>query len=338
MEGRGLYFRIGLLILGGAILLVGLIWFLGGARISHGILLESYFKESVQGLEVGAPVKYRGVTLGRVMDIGLVSAEYGDGEPTNLERQTYRLVFVRFIVDPTKLGPVPDTETAVKNGLRARVASQGITGLSYIELDFVDPKEYPPLQVPWEPKASYIPSMPSTFFQVQDAAQQLLAKINRIDLERLASQLTGLLTDVRTDLTTGDVHKTLLEVTSLLTTTKDNLRAADLPGLTADMKRTSASVRDTVQGPQMQKLLANAALAAERLANAADKLQPMIQTLQATARRANSGTADIEQSLIPVMRDIQAATANLRDVTDALRRSPAQVMFGSPPPRTEPGR
>ena len=98
----------------------------------------------MQGLEVGAPVKYRGVTIGRVTDIGLVSAEYG-GRPADREsrRQTYRLVFVRFEVDTSKIGPVPETAEAVKLGLRARLASQGITGLSYIELDFVDPTRYP---------------------------------------------------------------------------------------------------------------------------------------------------------------------------------------------------
>ena len=93
-----------------------LIWFLGGARIKHGELFESYFSELVQGLEVGAPVKYRGVTIGRVTEIGLVSAEYGDSQPIDIERNTYRLVFVRYAVDTTKIGQMPDTAEAVALG------------------------------------------------------------------------------------------------------------------------------------------------------------------------------------------------------------------------------
>jgi ABC-type transporter Mla subunit MlaD len=334
VEGRGIYVRIGLLIVCGAALLVGLIWFLGGARINHGVIFESYFQESVQGLEVGAPVKYRGVTIGRVTDIGLVSAQYGAGEPIDIRRQTYRLVFVRGIIDTAKLGPVPDLDTAVNNGLRARLASQGITGLSYVELDFVDPVRYPPLHVPWTPKAPYIPSVLSTLSHFQDAAEQLLTTLNRIDLVKIADELTGLLTDARMELTTGDVHRALAAATSLMQSTQDAVRAADLPGLAADVKQTSDTVRDTVQGQQMQRLLANADLAVERLATAAAKLPPMIETAQATARRADNSTADIEQSLVPVLRDIQATVTNLRELSEALRRNPAQAVFGGPPPRS----
>ena len=62
--------------------------------------------------------------------------------------------------------------------------------------------------------------------------------------------------------------QTLAEATTLLRTTSDAVQAADLPGLTADIRKTSAALRDTLQGEQMQKLLANAGLAADRLATA----------------------------------------------------------------------
>lgn len=332
--GGGIYFRIGIMIVFAVALLVAMIWFLGGTEFNHGLAFESYFRESVQGLEVGAPVKYRGVTLGRVTDIGLVSAEYGQGQPIDIERQTYRLVFVRCIINPNKLGHVPTIEEAVKTGLRARLASQGITGLSYIELDFVNPADYPPQTVPWQPKVAYIPSVPSTLAQVQDAAQQLLATLNHIDLEKLTTQMTGLLVDLRAELSSGDVHKTLADASALLRATNDAIQAADLPGLTADIKRTSTSLRDTVQSEQTRKLLTNASLAAERLANAADKLTPLIASMQATVHRLGNGSADVEQSLIPILRDLQATTANLRDVSEALRHNPSQAILGAPPPRT----
>jgi paraquat-inducible protein B len=180
--------------------------------------------------------------------------------------------------------------------------------------------------------------MPSTLAQVQDAAQQVLAKLNRVDIDTLAMQLNGLLTDLRADFGKGDVHQTLTEATALLRTTSEAVRAADLPGLTAEIHQTSAALRDTLQGEQMQKLLANAGVAADRLATAATKLPPLIASVQATAQRAGNGTSDLEQGLIPLLRDMQATAQNLREMTDSLRRYPAQV-FGQPPPRsTEPAK
>lgn len=332
-EGRAVYLRVGLLIVGGIGLLVALIWFLAGGRVAHGQVFETYFSESVQGLEVGAAVKYRGVTIGRVNEIGLVSAEYSGNQPIDIGRNSSRLVFVRYAIDTTKIGQMPDVESAVALGLRARLASQGITGLSYLELDFVDPKKYPALVVPWQPKALYVPSMPSTFSQVQDAAQQVLAKLNSVDIEQVVTQVSGVLTDLRAELTSGDLHDTLTQATALLRTINESVRAADVPALTADLKRSSTALRETLQGEQMQKLLGNAAAAADRFATAAAKLPALIASVQATAQRAGNSTSDVEQGLVPLLRDMQATAQNLRELTDSLRRYPAQV-FGQPPPHS----
>lgn len=336
--GREVYLRVGLLIVGGGMLLAALVWFLAGSQIRHGILFESYFAESVQGLNVGTEVKYRGVAIGRVTDLGLVSAEYGGLRPLDPARPSSRLVFARFEIDTARIGKLPDTATAVALGLRVRLASQGITGLSYLELDFADPRQYPALAVPWEPRYTYIPSMPSTLTQVQDAAQQVLAKLDRVDLDRLSGELSGLVAELRSELAAGgDLHQTLTAATTLLRTMNDTMHTADLPGLTADLKRSSTALRDTVQGDDMRKLLANGALAAERLAGASGRLPALIASLDAMARRTNNGTSDIEQTLIPVLRDIQATTQSLRELTGTLQRYPAQV-FSGPPPRTERAR
>ena len=332
MEGRALYLRVGVLILAGIALLLGLLWFIGGNRFRSGTVYESYFSESVQGLEVGAPVKYRGVTVGRVTDLGLVTAEYGQGMTLDLQKSTTRLVFVRYELDTRRIGRVPDTAAAVALGLRSRLASQGLTGLAYLELDFVSPRQYPPQEVPWQPEADYIPSMPSTLSQVQVAAEKLLDKLNAMDIDRLTDEASGLLKDLRADIATGDVHTTLSEATALLRAMHEAVTAADVPRLTADLQRTSAAVRDTVQGEKVQALLSNAGVAAARLADAAAKLPPLIASLQATTTRIGNGSADVEQGVIPVLRDVQASAQNLRELTDLLRRYPAGA-FSEPPPR-----
>jgi ABC-type transporter Mla subunit MlaD len=338
MAARGAALRVGLLILAGILLTVGFVWFFGGQTIGHATVYESYFTESVQGLEVGTAVKYRGVTLGRVTEIGLVSAEYKAGEPVAEDTSAYSQVFVRYAIDHTRLGNVPDTPTLVKLGLRSRLAAQGITGLTYLELDFVDPAQYPVQPVPWQPRAEYVPSIPSTLSQVQDAAQQLLAKLNTVDLTALASSLAQLLQDLHGELSTGDAHQTMEQTQELVRTLRDTVHAADLPALTAEWRRAARALHDTVQGEDMKRLLADGGQAADRLARATAQLPPLITALQATAQHADSGTADVQRALVPLLRDLQATAQNLRDITEALRQAPGQVLLAQPPPRSVPER
>jgi len=334
MENGGTKFRVGLLIVVGAVAVFGLVFFLSGQRWRRGQNFETYFTESVQGLEVGAPVKFRGVTLGRVSAIGLVSAEYGRDATLEMSAENYRLVFVRFTIDPARVGRMPDAESAARTGLRARVAAVGITGLSYIELDFVDPIQFPARAVSWAPKAEYIPSMPSTLIQVQDAAQRLLATLNKVDLEGLVFSATSLIQEIRENLRSGDVHVGLQRLQALLDTLQDHVKRADIPGLTADLRDTSGAIRAVAEGKELHALLANVGTAADRFGLVATRLQPLIAALEATARRAGEGTADVHQALVPLLRDAQAAAANLRETTETLRQYPAGALLGGPPPRS----
>jgi paraquat-inducible protein B len=333
VEARGAFIRVGLLIVAGAALLAGLVWFLGGRQIGKGSLYESYFRESVQGLEVGAPVKYRGVTVGRVSEIGLVTAEYDPGMPVQLDRQIYRMVLVRYLMDRARFGRVPETSEAVQLGLRARLASAGLTGVTYIELDFVNPRRYPVDPIPWKPIAEYIPSMPSTLTQVQDAAQQLLTRLDQVDVAKLSSSLISVLDDLHSMVTTGDVHSVLTQLVAVLQTADSSLKTADLAGLTTDLKQTSGAIRNVAKGRDLQRILAGAAQAADKLSATVSQLPPLIAALQKTSRRADNSAADVQQGLGPLLRDMQATAANLRELTEAIRRNPAQALVGQPPPR-----
>jgi ABC-type transporter Mla subunit MlaD len=330
---RVLFVRVGLLLVVGIAAIIGMVLFLTRSQVTNGAHYETYFRESVQGLDVGAPVKYLGVTLGQVTGIGLVSAAYTRDQPADIRRQANRLVFVRFVIDPTRVGRVPTTETAIRAGLRTRLASQGLTGLAYLELSFADPNRYPAQEVPWTPQYELIPSMPSTIRTLQDEVEALLGKLNDIDFAGLTAALKGVTDDLHAQLTTGDVHRILASAADLLTTLQDDVKRSDLPGLAAEVKSTVVATRGMVQSKQTRQLLAAATQAAERFSDAAAKLPALIASLQATVKRANDSTADVTADLAPILRDAQGVVANLRDTTETLRRYPASVLLGGPPPR-----
>jgi ABC-type transporter Mla subunit MlaD len=333
MQDRGTFLRVGLLVLFGIAALVALVVFFSGSRIREGQDFESYFSESVQGLEVGAPVKFRGVTLGQVTEISLVRAAYSGAVAHPAGTSALALVIVRFRMDMSKIGERVSIEQTIRDGLRARLASQGITGVSYIELDFLPPEAHPPLAIPWRPLDTYIPSVPSTLIQVQDAAQQLLQKLNAVDLVGLVNGLNGLVEDLRGDVAHGDVHALLAQATQGVQDLDSAVRAANLPAVAAQAQQALKAASNVADGKQTRELIGNANQAVAKLAAAVAQLPPLIAALQATVQRADNGTADLEQSLTPVLRDLQVTLGNLRDTSAQLRRDPGQVLFGGPPPR-----
>ena len=329
----GAYLRVGVLVLAGIGLLVAAVLFLGGNQIRHGQPYETYFRDSVQGLDVGAPVKYRGVTIGAVTEIGLSSAEYGRGAPDEIRRATFRTVFVRFAIDIARVGAPPSAAT-VGEGLRARIAPQGLTGQSYVELDFANGERFPVLEVPWTPRYTYLPSMPSTLSQVQDAATVLLGKIQQVDINGLADGALGLVRDLRGTLEGGDVHRLMAQATATLQTLQTALADANIPALSGEVRQTMAAARGLAQGPQTRDLLRSATGATDKLAQAAARLPQLIAALSAVAQRADTGSADLEAGLVPLLRDARTAVSALRQTSEALRRDPAQVVLGAPPPRS----
>ena len=330
---KAAFLRVGLLLAGGVVAAVGLVLFLSRGQVLNGVAFETYFHESVQGLDVGAPVKFRGVTLGQVTEIALVSAIYPASIPADLVDNSYKLVVVRLTIDPKKAGGVPDLGRVIEIGLRARLASQGITGVVYLELDFADPRRFPAEAVPWTPRDQYLPSRPSMIAQVQDAAQALVAKLQGVDLIRLSAGLQTVLDDLHTQLTEGDVHATVIEAHTLVRTLRPAIEEANLSDMTADLQATSGSVRSLVQGKQTKEFMTAATHAADRFAEAARRLPALVSALEATVKRADNGVGDLQHDLDPVLRDAKAAVSNLRETSETLRGNPTSILLGAPPPR-----
>lgn len=329
------HLRVGLMLLGSLGLAVALVLFLSRNRVSDGLHFETYFRETVQGMDVGSPIRFRGVRLGQVTEMLLASAAYPESAGS-VQDVNNRLVVVRFVVDPEKLGRVPETAAAVRAGLRTRLAAQGITGLVYIELDFVtDVDRARPMAVTWQPSLPVIPSAPSTISQVKDTAEEIAAKLRDVDLLRLANSLQGLLDDARGQIGGGELRQTLSEAAQLLKTLRGGAESADIPGLVTELRETVAALRNLAGGQQSRDLIAATTKSAERLSEAVTRLPALITSLETAVRRVNNGTADVQAELLPALRDARAAAASLRDTTETLRRNPGSVL-SAPPPRERP--
>ena len=331
---RRLYARVGMLVLAGFLLAAGFVVFLTanifGARV---VIYETYIRESVQGLDLGAPVKFRGVALGHVTEIGLVSATY----PAPADQSfvdAFQLVLVRFDLDLERLQDgVPDLREAIDHGLRVRLASQGLTGLAYLEMDFLPAQRFPVVPPPWRAEYGWVPSVPSTVAQVQNAAQVLLSRLENIDFAEVFRDVASLTEAVRHQVSEGDLAQTLSQAAILMRRLNEpGPDGADLAGLVAELRGMATEARGLLAGRELRGAIANAGAAGAEIRNAAARLPASLATLEATLRTARGATGDLQADLAPILRDLRSTVANLRDTTELLRRYPSQAVFGAPPP------
>ena len=70
MSQRANYFKLGLFVIGAIAAGILVLVIIGSGRwFERKVIIETYFKESVQGLDIGSKLKYRGVTIGEVTRI-----------------------------------------------------------------------------------------------------------------------------------------------------------------------------------------------------------------------------------------------------------------------------
>ncbi|MFH5925082.1 MlaD family protein [Roseomonas xinghualingensis] len=328
---RGLYLRVGILILAGLGLGLGFILFFTADKLGRNTkTYETYLRESVQGLDVGAAVRFRGVQLGQVTDINLVATVY-QPPPTGIS-PAYQRVLVRFAIDLSRLRDAPDMERAVQAGLRIRLASTGLTGVTYLELDFVDPERFPVEAPPWTPEYPVIPSIPSTVAQVTNVAEEMARRISDLPIEQVLNDMVGLMTDLRRQVNEGEVAQASRAAEEMLTTVRKTVTDLNLPRLSAELQATIAEARQLIGSPEVRSTVRNANLAMERLQQGMQRLPAAIAQVESAARSINNTVSDVNADLTPTLQDLRAASGNLRDTTERLRRSPGAALLAPPPP------
>lgn len=329
-------FRLGLFILGAiAALIIVLIVMGTGNLLRPTTAIETYIDGSVQGLDVGAPIKFRGVTIGDVTRLGFTAAEYqADVAPT--ERKRYVMVEGRVRLDrfaprgrASLFGPDPEPhlQLLIDNGLRVRMAAQGITGINYLELDFLDPVTHPPLPINWEPRSIHIPSAPSIAVQFLENAEAALRRFSQLDIEAVIDGATVLLFTLEQKASDLDIQGFNRVAGEL---------AAEINAAVIQGRQLMVAAEVLIESPETRSLPteAQATLRALRAGLEQADIAGLVQQIEELVARLDRGLGANEQRLSGTLGDLQAATAALRSLTEDARRNPAGAIFGAPPPRS----
>ena len=340
------YFKIGIFVISAVVIgIIGVVVLGVGTIFQKKSIVETYIDESVQGLDVGSPVKFRGVPVGRVEQISLTSAEYATKREYVVVRMSISSNMFQFPVNDPRS---PQLKQALDRGFRIRIAPQGLTGVAYLEADYLDPERNPPLEIDWQPYYPYIPSTRSRITQLSEAVERILRNFSDIDIAQLSQT----------------IDKSLVAMTKLAENANLDKIGAQANALLNELRETNRQINALVSNPELKTAIADASASAgrarqiieraekpvnqmltdlpqateslsrlvKRLDSAATDLPETSSQLRQTIQRMNRLLANQQRDIEKTMDNLRAVSENMKEITDNSKKYPSQVLFGAPPP------
>jgi ABC-type transporter Mla subunit MlaD len=305
------HFKIGVFVLVGFGLFVVALFALGiGGSFVKSDVFETYIDGGVENLSVGALVKLRGVTVGKVTAI-----EFIDKEQPQYKGQSVLILFevprsAGMVTSSDNIQQTLDTEIA--RGLRATVQGQGFLGPSLVLLEYVDPKIYPITPVPWTPKHYYIPSAPGQFAHAFSALERILLRADELDLPGLQARAQKLID------TANRVVENINRIDFNRLGTNANELVVELRETNRGLQRTLADAQDAIKGADLPTVSREAQALEARLSSAAIELRRVLASVDMVELNAS-------------LANTRSATEELIELLHNVEQRPSSVLFSKPP-------
>jgi paraquat-inducible protein B len=285
-----------------------------------------YFDGSVLGLNPGAPVKFRGVTVGSVREVLIRHNQH--------ERDPAMPVIVE--LDQSVLNEKSDYvinisdkqvfKSMIDRGLRATIEAQSIvTGLLYVELEL---RSFPAPAVFHQVRDEYL-EIPTQ----QTKIQLLIENIADIDFKQLMTQMTTLASNLQTNLTALNMKDINDGLTNLLVKLNQLVQSDDLTNAVTALHKTldKLSARIDPLADQAEGMLVDArkaiADAREAIGDAKKSLAHFDDTLR-SAQDLVTPQASLRRDLSATMQDISEAARSITSLADFLNRNPNALLSG----------
>lgn len=286
--------------------------YLGAGRFfQHRVRFVSVFSEDLAGLEVDAPVKFRGVPVGRVTSIHLSMGSATEPlrelrMPVVFELNQTRIAEIGGEID---LSDQRAVRTLVEHGLRARLALESfLSNRRYVDLDIVaaaPPARPPPVALPYPEIPVY--SGPA-WSALQADASKLLTKLQALDLEGLVGDLRRAATSI--ERAAGGVATA----------------AAAMPGTLRAADSAIAAVGDAARAVEtgVGPLSVDTRAAVVQLRATLERAEVAIRHVDALVDPASP----LAWQLTRTLGDLQSTSRTLRHFAEGLERDPSALARG----------
>ena len=320
--------KLGLFVTVALVALAGSMWWIGLARTTRETIeTVTYFDESVNGLDIGAPVKMRGVKIGRVSRIGFAPDQRRVEVHSELYRDMLSGLGLAFGEGPSADGRM------IPRGMRVQLATTGLTGIRFLLVDLLDPTRHPEPELSFEPPRNYLPSAASTLKSLEDGLFALLDSVPPI-----ASELERALEQVNEELEALDLGALGKRSAALLERLEAELKAASLGTLADEARAALKQLRELIaRAGSDTGALASLEQRAQRLERALDEadlartsaaVQAAAASFGELAREGGLAAQGLHMSLATLRETLHA----VRALAEAVERDPAAVLRGASRP------
>lgn len=322
---------VGSFTVGALLLLVAGIFIFGGGQILHTdkVRYVIFFDSSLNGLEVGAPVKMQGVKIGEVKEIALLidPKMHKIYKPVVLEVDRTALTGTGGSKLPsafTRAKQTANRDKLVEAGFRARLEMQSLlTGLLYIDIDQHPDKEPEFAKLEYKNLIEF-PSIPTTTEEIRNVAEEVVAKIRKLPLDEMVKDFSDSLKEVRNLLASEDVKKSRVALAVSLQEMEKALKTVnnDLGPLLKDTHRTVLKTNALVQDfhQDIRPVLVSTDKTLSAAIAALDKTKESMANID--------DAVGPESAMNETLESLREATRSVRDLTDYLERHPESVIYG----------
>jgi phospholipid/cholesterol/gamma-HCH transport system substrate-binding protein len=297
-------FKVGVFVILGVIMLFGSIVWLGALRyFQPGRTYVTFFNESVQGLQRDSVVKYRGVEVGRVVDIR-VGPDY---------KLIEVVMHIQFHGEP-------------EQDMVAQLKAVGITGIVFVELDLKNPKE--PDRSPritFAAEYPIIPSKPSELSQMLSVVEKVSKEIEQINFKAIADKVEDVLdsantlvSDQRWSKMIGQLESSSRHLNQLLARVDRAVKRSDLEGIIQDASQTLAQAKALLKEANRELKAMNLPATGAKVSNLVDEV--------------GGAGSEILQNIRMTSENLQRASETLDRLLIRLQSSPSDLIFSTPPP------
>lgn len=303
-----------------------------------------YFEDSVQGLNVGAPVKFKGVTIGEVTEILIRYRQPRDSAhlPVFIEVDTKSLQEKHNV--SIDLSDPDELRTQINNGLRATL-QQGslVTGRNFIELDYhpeiLESPEFVQLDEGPADQPAF-PEIPTLRFEITETLQRLTRMVNdisQIDFPRLADGVQSTLDHSSSFMALANVRLQQLDMVTLnqeAVTVLEKLRALlDDPEMQTAANRfnqamgdlSSAATEYEALAMEVSPLVADLRGASQQATLSLQRAEALMNGLNATVAASDS---TLQRNLNRTLDEVRAAARSINQLADYLERNPSSLLTG----------